>query len=310
MLFLFIFIIAGLGYEYYISQFHLQTSASSISSQKFTKPLRIVQLTDLHNSEFSPNNIELVDQVLAQSPDLIFITGDVINTDEEELGIATHLIEEMVSIAPTYISLGNHEKEYEDKYGTDIVSLYSSVGATVLERNYIDTTINDQSIRIGGIYGYCQPVVHAIETHREDETDFLLDFQNTDAYMILLCHMPVCWLESGSLYEYDIDCVFSGHAHGGQVRIPFIGGLWAPDQGWFPGAEAGIYETNEENWIKHRENMLKWAKEQKYDTSYYEQDKEYQPSYLVLSRGLGNTDWLPRFNNIPEIVVVDFIPQE
>ncbi len=137
-----------------------------------------------------------------------------------------------------------------------------------------------------------------------------MDFQNTDFYTILMCHMPVAWLINGSCYDWNIDCVFAGHAHGGQVRIPFVGGLWAPDQGWFPGQLCGVYKTSEDTWKDFRANMLKWAENNKYDTTYYETNKNYEETNLILSRGLGNTDWMPRFNNVPEVVVLNLEVKE
>lgn len=144
--------------------------------------------------------------------------------------------------------------------------------------------------------------------------------------------MPYSWVDHGSLYDYDIDCVLVGHAHGGQIRIPLIGVLWAPDQGWFPGRESGVYETSEEEWKEYKKQMLTWVEKAEKNRkkasvktalgqnggdaissepvynyhAYYtgELFKTYRPSYLVLSRGLGNTDWIPRFCNVPEVVVV------
>lgn len=299
-----------IGYELYISKYGLEISSYRIASSELSEGFRVVQLTDLHDSVFGDDNNKLVKLVADVEPDVILLPGDLVNDKTgEDTSIAVSLISQLEEIAPVYFSYGNQEATMETA-GVNIRQIYADAGAVVLEREYVDTGINGQPVRIGGIYGYCQPDAYAQETDRQDETAFLHAFQDTDLYTILMCHMPVCWIQSGSLLEYRIDCVFAGHAHGGQIRLPFIGGLWAPDQGWFPGRECGVYETDEESWAGHNKKMLEWADYMKYDVSYYEADQEYEPSYLVLSRGLGNTDQIPRFNNIPEIVVVDFVPEE
>ena len=195
--------------------------------------------------------------------------------------------------------------EIESRFGVNITDLFANAGATVLEYSYKDIEVNGQQLRLGGIYGYCQNERYAAESGREKESDFLREFQDTDRYKILLCHMPVCWLEGNSLYDWDVDTVFSGHAHGGQIRFPFIGGLYAPDQGWFPGQLCGVYDTNEEEFQKYKaiisrwlEGMIKSGKPISVDVSKYEEDGylEYIPSHPVLSRGLGSGQLIPRFN--------------
>ncbi|MCD7807953.1 MAG: metallophosphoesterase [Erysipelotrichaceae bacterium] len=259
--------------EYDNSKYHLITSHYQINNQLF---LRIVQITDLHNSEFGENNNDLVNTIENEHPDMIFITGDLINSNNEDTTIATTLIKQLSQICDVYISYGNHEIEYEENYGIDIKDLYEEAGGIVLEREYVDLTINDQNIRIGGIYGYCLAEKY-LETNEadEDECAFLSAFQDTSAYTILLCHMPVCWIQGDSLEEWDIDCIFSGHVHGGQIIIPFIGGFYAPDFGFFPGKLQGLFESDDGSKV------------------------------VVLSTGLGSNEWIPRFNNDPEVVVVD-----
>lgn len=269
-----------LAFSLYSSKYFLSESSYTIGSSKISEPIHIVQLTDLHNSEFGKNNSRLVKRVAAQKPDLILVTGDLLNQDEENTEIATTLIKGLAEIAPLYVSYGNHESGYERKYGIDLRALYTEAGATVLEYDWVDIIVNGQSIRLGGLYGYCVPGKYLKTGEaRENECVFLEEFQDTDELTLLMCHMPVCWQVNGSLDSWDVDIVFAGHSHGGQIRIPGVGGLWAPDRDWLPGKEQGLY----------------WSKDDK--------------KVLVLSRGLGNRDKLPRLNNTPEILIVDIIPE-
>lgn len=292
------------------SEYALDVTVYECRSSKITEKIRIVQLSDLHDSEFGKQNARLIETVGMAFPDLIIITGDMINShDGAGVEQAANLITELCRLAPVYVSLGNQELELKNKAGIDCADAYTKAGAIVLDFAYRDIELKGSWLRIGGIYGYCQPVEFALAADRESETDFLMDFQDTTILKLLLCHMPVCWVDSYSLYDWDADCVFAGHAHGGQIRIPFIGGLWAPDQGWFPGEDAGVYTTTEKGWKESRMKLLELADKFGYDTSYYETHTEYSPSTLILSRGLGNTELVPRFNNAPEIVVVDLVSQ-
>ena len=262
------------------SRYALEVTSYALTTPKIDAPIRIVQLADLHNSEFGRDNERLVSLVAGQRPDIILLTGDMLNGDEMQTDVAAGLIEQLAKIAPVYASLGNHEKAHENVYGSDVRALYEQAGAHVLERTYADVQVNGQTVRIGGIYGYCLPEKYLrTREAREKEVAYLKEFQQTDLLTLLLCHVPTSWIVNDNLEEWDVDCIFAGHVHGGQVRLPFAGGAYAPDQGWFPGQLCGLY---------------------------FSQDRE---RVMVLSRGLGSRGRVPRFNNVPEIVVADILPQ-
>lgn len=271
-----VFILSDLAY----SKYGLKTTYYEILSSKITDPIRIVQLTDLHNSEFGTDNRRLIERVEEQEPDLILMTGDMLNSSDENTDIAVNLIEDLSAVAPVYYSYGNHEEEYEENYQMSPAPLLEEAGAVVLDKEYEDVAFADQTIRIGGIYGYCMPEKYLVSNEADpEECAFLDDFMNTDSFTLLMCHMPYVWRVFNGLEEWKIDCVMCGHAHGGQIRLPFVGGLYAPDEGWFPGVEQG-------GWVS-----------------------EDGQRYMVLSAGLGTSYHIPRFNNVPEIVVLDLLPE-
>lgn len=370
MLVLFILISLLLGCEIYRSKHVLETSHYEIHTDQLDKGFRVVQLSDIHDAAFGRENEELVAAVEAEEPDIILITGDLVNSKKAEerhkvyeaavyesevvatLNSSMNLVYRLLKIAPVYISYGNQDLEVEKLLGVDFKHLFNTIGAVMLEpsslrieqektniasgysvlqehtdilemlreysdeeidlsalrikelystegedgktleegrptegeteKGYIDLVINGQKIRLGGLYGYCFPEKYAQEYHLEDESDFLKEFQDTDRYTILMCHHALCWRNYSSLNDWNVDTIFSGHVHGGQVILPGGYGVYAPDMGWFPGRLSGLFTTEE---------------------------AESEPHTLVLSRGLGNTEWVPRINNLPEIVTVDFVPE-
>ena len=229
---------------------------------------RIAQVSDLHNAEFGENNSKMIELLSQTDPDIIVITGDLIDSRQTNIEIALSFARDAMKIAPVYFVSGNHEarvSEYEDlKMGL------AEVGVVVLENQKVNITrevesvtlmgIDDPSFRESYLFGDAEGVARqAID-----------DLQNeSDGYTILLSHRP----ELFDLYvETGMDLVFSGHAHGGQFRLPFLGGLVAPNQGFFPKYDAGQF--TEEN------------------------------TTMIVSRGVGNSIIPIRFCNRPEIVVV------
>ncbi len=238
-------------------------------NEKIENAFKIVQLSDLHNSCFGEENSRLIKRIEEEKPDLILMTGDMLNGYEDRTDIVTDLIKQASQIAPVYYSLGNHELDYMENQenGGMLEKKLEDAGAVVLEKECIDTVIAGQQVRIGGVYGY----VLARDWEDGSEQRFMEDFQDTDRMKILMSHIPEGLLLWKSMEHWDVDLVFSGHAHGGQMRLPFIGGLYDPEEGFFPTYTKGMYECGK--------------------------------GTMVLSAGLGSSNGVPRINNLPDLVV-------
>lgn len=261
---------AVLLFDLWISKYGLMKTVYEVTSEELDAT--VVLLTDTHGSRFGKHNERLVSRVRKAKPDLIAVAGDMLTYDEDHAEEASELVSALSEIAPVYVSYGNHEELQLRR--PELRELFAEAGAEVLDFGYEDIELHGVPVRIGGLYGYALP--EGNEAERKNESKFLREFQNTESYKILLTHMPYAWTEQGSLEYWDIDLVLSGHLHGGQIIFPFAGGLYAPDQGFFPGKVWGMRKA------------------------------EDGKSSLIISRGLGSSvRWLPRFDNIPEIVVVE-----
>ena len=229
---------------------------------------RIAQVSDLHNAEFGEGNEKLIQLLSQTDPDIIVLTGDLIDSRHTDIEIALDFARLAIKLAPVYYVSGNHEarvREYEDlKMGL------AEAGMVILENQKVQITREGGSITLVGIgdpsfqedylFGDSESVARQAIEHQQNESD---------GYTILLSHRP----ELFDLYvDTEMDLVFSGHAHGGQFRLPFVGGLVAPNQGFFPKFDEGRF--TEEN------------------------------TTMIVSRGVGNSIIPIRFNNRPEIVLV------
>lgn len=251
----------------------IEVSNITISKDKLPAEFagyRIAQISDLHNAEFGDNNSKLIDLLEKSSPDIIAITGDIVDSNHTNMDSAIEFVNRIVQIAPCYYITGNHEAWIGDEY-TDLEAALIDAGVTVLRDEAVTLEKNKQSIQLVGIddpsFG---GEIYNYMTEKEILTSKFDNINLTNDFTILLSHRPEMF---DAYVECDMDLVFSGHAHGGQVRIPFIGGLVAPDQGVFPKYDAGIYSENN--------------------------------TTMVVSRGIGNSIIPLRVNNRPEIVVVE-----
>ena len=231
---------------------------------------RIAQVSDLHNAEFGKNNTELLKLLSESRSDIIVITGDLIDANHTDVGIALGFAQESVRIAPTYYVTGNHEAA-SPQYDTLKAGL-EEAGVIVLEDEAISLERNGETITLLGLGDPDFTVKGDMfgETSAMVSTKLRNLIDDESRYTILLSHRPELF---ETYTDGGIDLVFSGHAHGGQFRLPFIGGLAAPNQGLFPQYDAGLYTDG--------------------GTS------------MVVSRGIGNSIIPFRFNNRLEIVLVE-----
>lgn len=245
----------------------LTTSEITFESDKIPeafKGYKIVHLSDLHNKTFGREQKNLLKKIQKIDPDIIVITGDLIDSKDRDSDAAMALIDGVVDIAPIYYVSGNHEA-WSGQY--DILKTkLEQHGVVVLDNEMTKVFKDGAAIEIIGI---TDPAFMQLGDEGEVETILTSLIEDNNHFKILLSHRP----ELFDVYaSTPIDLVFSGHAHGGQFRLPFIGGIVAPDQGFLPELTEGIHT--------------------RYNTS------------LVISRGLGNSVVPIRLLNRPEIVVM------
>ena len=246
--------------EYYVS--------SSMISDSFDC-FEIAQISDLHNTEFGEENKKLIELLSEVEPDMIVLTGDLIDSRQTDIEIALDFASKAVQIAPVYYVSGNHEARVPEY--AELKMGLTEAGVTVLENQKVQITRDGESITLMGIQDPSFRTDYLFGDAESVSSQAITSLQNEfDGFTVLLSHRP----ELFDLYvDTGVDLVFSGHAHGGQFRLPFVGGLVAPNQGLFPKYDAGQF-------IKENTTM-------------------------IVSRGVGNSIIPLRINNPPEIVVVE-----
>jgi uncharacterized protein len=252
----------------------------SVSLKNLTYPVRFILLSDLHGKSFGRENSRLIAKIQEQSPDAIFLDGDMIDrsADQTDVQVLLRLIERLHEIAPVYFAPGNHELKYMQT-DASLLTQVAEAGAVVVNDSYVDVTIAGKPLRIGGTMGHAFYFGRSEEEFSSSpEYQFLKAFEDTDVPKICLAHMPDTFIFNGAYNLWNVDLVLSGHTHGGLIRLPFIGGLYAPMQGWFP----------------------------EYDRGYFRLGEHMQ---MVISAGLSGHGVIPRINNPPEIVVIDLVPE-
>lgn len=237
----------------------------TVHSQKITAPVRIVVISDLHSCRYGEGQEELVEAIRSAGPDLIVYTGDIAD-DVLALNGTVELLTRLDGAYPAYYAAGNHEFRRNDV--EEIKDLFRRYHVTVLSGEEAELTVNGQTLTICGI----DDPWSGRTARSQLEKIRIRGKEETGGYRILLAHRPE---QIDTYLEYNFDLILSGHAHGGQWRIPgLINGVYAPDQGIFPKYAGGRYDHG--------------------DTVH------------IVSRGLEKDKVkVPRIFNPPELVVID-----
>lgn len=244
------------------------------SKTEALKGLKIAHVSDYHNRKSRLINDALFKALDEEKPDMIFITGDLIDKNKTDIPVSLAFVEKLCMYAQVYYVTGNHECNVsieDQKVFDDFIQNLRDIGVSVLRQNKaIFETSDDKSVNI---YGIDDPYFHCYHSDEISYTTASLCEEieiDKSQYNILLAHHP----EQLNVYaEYGFDLVFSGHAHGGQGRLFNIGAI-APDQGFFPEYTSGEYVKG--------------------DTT------------LILSRGIGNSVIPVRVFNKSHLIFVEF----
>ena len=264
-------LIIGVSVYFYVSytKTHYRISFYQETSEKVSDNIRIVVVSDIHNREYGEHNKTLISDIRGLEPDLILFPGDMVIRDVDDYQPMLDLVSALTEIAPCYGVMGNHENE-RIYYGGDkeLPDKFKNAGLRLLRNAMEKIQIGRDTIQLIGVEG----TPYGFEEYggREfmDKTEI-----DPSALCILMNHIPIIF--DKQLSGYDFDLGIAGHVHGGIIVLPFIGGLYTEEEGFFPKYTAGKYVL----------------------------DKQQT---LIISGGLGDSkSFPPRINNMPELVVID-----
>jgi len=283
-----------------INHFSFDITNITFESEKITAPVKLAVLADLHGWQFGENNERLVEAINKAAPDLILIVGDMLNQYDTNADSTINLCKQLVKIAPVFYSFGNHENVFA--YGTHLsgdfltafwaaqgypdgylyyenipesrfplIEALTEINVHVLNNSYDTIECNGQNIDLIGLNvlsGDFRPFAKGV----------FRDFTNyyEDHFKLVLSHWPDTFADGiGNLSHANYDLGFCGHAHGGLIRIPGLGGVFRKGTllPVFTGYDSGMYSTGN--------------------------------GQFIVSRGLGNSSAFPRINNQPELLIVN-----
>ena len=230
---------------------------------------RIVQISDLHNAEMGEENTTLLKMIEYSKPDIIVITGDIVDSYHTDVEVSLRFVEKAVKIAPCYYVTGNHEARFSKEFFQSFEEKLKEYGVQVLHDESVMLEKDGEYILLAGLDDPTFASNHN-GIRYSNLSNHIKELYSEDGFHVLLSHRPELF---ETYVDAEVDLVLSGHAHGGQFRLPFVGGLVAPNQGFFPEYDAGLFLEDGTN--------------------------------MVVSRGIGNSIIPVRFHNRPEVIVVE-----
>lgn len=266
-------------YRIYVDANVIEISHYKIVSDKLNKEFddfKIIQLSDLHSKSFGKNNKKLMNMINHENPDIIVLTGDMVSANERDFSVFYELIDNLSEKYPIYFITGNHEQGLPRKSQDEIKNYLRNKGVVVLDNESVTITKNNYSFELFGLW--YNKMYYSKKSGVSLTDERIINFigkPKQDSFNLLLTHNP-------SNYEayskWGADLTLSGHIHGGMIRLPFIGAVFSPDEGFFPKYSAGLYESNN--------------------------------SKMIVSRGLGRGSRGFRLFNQPELVIITLKSQD
>lgn len=265
----------GFIVEAYWSNTHIEITGYEVVNEKIPKDFdgfKIVQLTDFHDKKFTDNAYAFTNMIKALEPDIIVMTGDMITDKDKDFSPFFNLCWQLKGGCPIYFVEGNHEKCLWYYGVTVFLPKLEEYGVKILKNETVPLIRNGSQINL---VGYDLDVKHyhgngkAAVDIEKDEMNLLLGKADKSKFNIMLAHSPSFFDDYA---EWGADLILTGHLHGGLIRLPRLGGLLSPDRYFLPKYDAGAFYQGE--------------------------------SEMIVGRGIGNSNKLPRMFNNPEIVVI------
>jgi predicted MPP superfamily phosphohydrolase len=297
-----------------------------------TNPVKIVHLSDLHGNYLGGNNNDLISKIKAIAPDIVLITGDWVDQETKDLGFFAKLIKTIESISPVFYIPGNHEhwlgKMPEWK------NILQNNGVEMMQNEIRTIQVKGREVNILGLDEA------TVSLNSKEQADLFKSLESMNGLNIVLGHYPENFFYPRDFFYKNMkfDLFFTGHAHGGQFRLPFVGGVFSPGQGFFPMLYEGVHFSDDEKVVNNYFKTLNKAKSNSItesessslsgtnshsnplsNTSTDSNSPTVTNSYsnsistangktgrlpaMVISRGLGNSVIPQRLFNRPEIVV-------